>query len=111
MTTKEETSLFIFPECRRATDELVEVWGVEVDIIDECYRQRVELRGIDPGHKFLQVFDHPFELKNRESREHRANWRKWTWAFEVRVRLRGFEDEMKFFEAGQTGVASGHRLG
>jgi hypothetical protein len=55
----------------------------------------VELRGIDPGHKYLEEFEHPFELKILESGEDRASWQKWTSSFAFGMRLRGFEFKMK----------------
>jgi hypothetical protein len=59
------------------TDELVKFWGVEVNItIEERGQQPVKLRGIDPGHKVLQVFVHPFEPKKCESGKDRASWRR-----------------------------------
>jgi hypothetical protein len=113
VTMKDETRLIVFPECWRATDELVEFWGVEVNIIEERDLQQVESRGIDPGHKVLQVFVDPFEPKLGESGKdrYRASWRRWTSAFLVRTRLRGVESKDKSFEAGQQGEASDHRLG
>jgi hypothetical protein len=99
---KDETRLIICPECWRAADELVEFWGVEVNVIEENCRQPVQSRGIDPGNKFLQVFVDPFERERRESGEDRATWRRRTSAFLVRGRLRGVELKIKFFEAGQT---------
>jgi hypothetical protein len=88
---------------------LVEFW-VDVRIKERCI-QLAELRGIDPGHEFLQVFVHPFEPKIRESGEDRANWRKWMSRFEVGKRMKGWEFKFKCFEAGQHGKGSGHRLG
>jgi hypothetical protein len=108
---KDETRLIVFPECWRATDELVEFWSGEVNIVEERDRQQVESRGIDPGHKVLQVFVDPFERKPRESGKDRASWRRWTSCFLVRTRLRGVEAKAKVFEAGQQGEASDHRLG
>src|SRR5450631_649322 len=108
---KDETRLIVCPECWRATDELIEFWGVEVKIIKERDRQPVESRGVDPGQKVLQVFVDPFEPKLRESGKDRASWRRWTSAFLVRTRLRGVELKGKSFEAGQQGEASDHRLG
>jgi hypothetical protein len=90
---------------------LDEFLGVEVDIIEEPGRQLVESRGIDLGHKFLQVFVYSFEIETRESGENKASWRRWTLAFLVGKGLRGFEIKVKFFEAGQHGEASDHRLG
>jgi hypothetical protein len=108
---KDEVRLIVFPERWRATDELVEFWGVEVNIIEECNQQLVESRGINPGHKVLQVFVDPFEPKKSESGKDRVSWRRWTSAFLVRTRLRGVEGKAKFFKAGQQGEASDHRLG
>jgi hypothetical protein len=103
---KDETRLIICPESWRATDELVELWGVI--IIKEHYRQPVESRGIDPGHKVLEVSVDPFKPKLGESGEDRASWVKRTSAFLVRRRLRGPEMKVKFFEAGQHGETSDH---
>src|SRR6266852_4757399 len=105
--------LITCPKCRHATDdELAEFWGLEFRIKERCI-QPAELRGIDPGHKFLQVFVRPVEPKIRESGEDRANRRKWTSGFEFGMRIIGSELEFKFkcFEAGQHGKGSGHRLG
>jgi hypothetical protein len=46
-----------------------------------------------------------------ESRKDRASWRRWTSAFLVRKILNIVELKVKFFEAGQHGEASDHRLG
>jgi hypothetical protein len=112
-TTKNETRLIISPECWRATEESVEFWGVqvEVNVMEGSYQQPVKSRGIDPGHKFLQVFVDPFERERLDSGEDKASWRNWRSAFLVRGRLRGVELKFKFFEAGQHGEASDHRLG
>jgi hypothetical protein len=88
---KGEMRVVVCPECWRATDELVEFWGVEVNVIEERDRQQLESGGIDPGHKVLQVFVDPFEPKRSESGKDRASWRRWTSAFLVRTRLRGIE--------------------
>jgi hypothetical protein len=69
--------IIIYPEYWRATDKSVKFWGIEANISDKRCRQPAELRGIDPGDKFLQVFVHPYEPKNRESGEDTANWREW----------------------------------
>ena len=66
---KNKMGLMICPECWRATDEMVEFWGVDVDVIEELCRKAGEPRGIDPGHEFLQVFDQPREPKYREGGE------------------------------------------
>jgi hypothetical protein len=63
VTMKDETRLIICVECWRATDELVEFRGVEVNIIEELCQQPVESRGVDLGQKFLQVFIYTFERK------------------------------------------------
>jgi hypothetical protein len=63
----------IYTECWRATDESDEFWGVEVNVIEGRYRQVVDLRGVDPGQKFLQLFVDPFEPKFRESGEDNAS--------------------------------------
>ena len=83
MTSEDEPRLVISPELWRATDELDEFWGTEVNIIEELYQQLVDLRGIDPGHKFFQVFVGPFEPKSRESGEDKASWQKWRLGFQV----------------------------
>jgi hypothetical protein len=77
-----------FPE---QCHELDEFWDVEVDIIEERCQQQVESRGIDSGHKFLQLFLYPFERKDPESGEDGASCRRWTSAFLVRRRFRGFK--------------------
>jgi hypothetical protein len=38
-------------------------------MIDESYKKVIELRGIDEGHKILQVFTEPREIKICENRE------------------------------------------
>jgi hypothetical protein len=38
-------------------------------LVEEGYYQLVKLRGVDPGHKVLQIFADPFELKQGENRE------------------------------------------
>ena len=81
MTIEDKTRLIIYPEYWRATDELGEFWGVEVDIIEERYLHLVDLRGIDSGQKFLQVFAGPFEQKLQESGEDKASWQKWRLGF------------------------------
>jgi hypothetical protein len=81
-----------------------EFWGVKVNIIEARYRQPVDLRGIDPGHRFLQVFVDPFERKCSESGQGKASWQKWTLAFVESRRPflpKGFEAKMKGFKAGQ----------
>ena len=70
---KEETRLIICPEGWRATDELVEFWGVGVNMTEELGRQPVGSRGIDPGQKVLQVFVDPLERECRESGKDRAS--------------------------------------
>ena len=65
-------------------DELDELWCVKCDIIEEVYVQVVELRGIDAGHKVLQIFAVPLEGKICENSEGRA-CRGW-WMLELRVR-------------------------
>ena len=47
------------PRC--GTDEFDQLWCVEQDLIEEGYRQLVESRDIDVGHKVLQVFANPFK--------------------------------------------------
>ena len=75
---KDETRLIIPLECWRATDELIEFWGVEINIIEieKLCRQPVESRGIDLGQKFLQVSVHTFERKTFQSGEDRASWQR-----------------------------------
>jgi hypothetical protein len=81
-----------FFECfqpRRATDELDELWRVELrhttihlvqskcieyDLIKQDYIQVVESRGIDSCHEALQGFGGPFEPEILESGEDRACW-------------------------------------
>ena len=79
VATKDEMRPVICPESRRATDELLEFRGVElreVIIIKEHYRQPGESRGIDPGHKVLEVFADSFKSKFGESGENRASREK-----------------------------------
>ena len=73
---KDKMRLIICPEFWRATDELVEFRGVEVDIIEKRCEQPVESRGIDPGDEVLRVFVDPFERETGESGKGRAGWRR-----------------------------------
>ena len=41
------------------TDESDELWCVEFNFIEESYVQLDESRGIDMGHKVVQVFANP----------------------------------------------------
>ena len=71
---KDKMRLIICPEFWRATDELVEFRGVEVNIIEKRCEQPVESRGIDPGDEVLRVFVDPFERKIREIGEDRPSY-------------------------------------
>jgi hypothetical protein len=90
---------------------LGESWAVKIDFVEKSYIHFVELRGVDVGHEFLQIFGNAFESKFVESREDRAFWGRQTWNFPVRARLRGLESKGKGFETGQSAEESGHRSG
>src|SRR5882762_3993534 len=92
-----------------STDELGKLRGVEVDLIKENYAQVAESRGIDAGHKAIQIFTDSSELKIRESRKDSACPSR-RWAIPIRERLRGLETKGKPFEAGQRGEAGDHHL-
>ena len=80
---KNEMGLIARLESGRASDELVEFRGTEDIILEEGCDQLVELRGIDTGHKVLQVFVGPSELKLGEGKENTASCRRrrrrWWW--------------------------------
>jgi len=84
--------LIVCLESGRATDELVEFRGVEVNILEERRHQLVESRGIDTGNKVLQVFVGPSEPKLGESREDKTSWGRWRLAFLV---MRVYEFQSK----------------
>ena len=65
--SKPEMCLIICTECWCATDELVEFWSVEINIFVEHGQKLVKSRGIDLGHKALQVFADSFKPKGSES--------------------------------------------
>jgi len=50
-----------------ATDELGDSWSVENELREKLYIQPIELRGIDPGDKILQIFAYAFEIESGES--------------------------------------------
>jgi hypothetical protein len=83
-----------------AADELVELWGVENDLIEKEYIQLVESRDIDVGHEVVQVFAVPFKPQKSENRKDGAcrGKRKWTSARLVRARSRGLESKYKNFK-------------
>ena len=101
-------------ECTRnwcAADELDQLWRVKDAIIEEVYQRLVELRGIDVGHKVLQIFADSLEVKGRKNGEDRACRGRETSAFQIRAKFGGFKCERKFFEAGQCGKGGVHRVG
>jgi hypothetical protein len=73
-------------ECPRVADEFSEEWTIEIDLIKEIYFHAIESRGIDAGHKVLQIFADPFKPEIRKSREERACRRRWRLACPVYVR-------------------------
>jgi hypothetical protein len=87
------------------------MWCVEYDIIEEVYPEVVESRGIDAGHKILQIFGGPLEPKPCENGENRACRGRWTSACLVRARSRGLESKRELFKAGQGGESSNHHVG
>jgi hypothetical protein len=74
-----------FLKCWYTTDELDNMWGVEIHLVEESYGKGVESRGIDPCYEVVQVFAGPLELKTSEIREDRACHRRRTSAFLVRA--------------------------
>ena len=94
-----------------STDELGKLGGVEIDLIEENYVQLAESRGIDAGHKVIQIFTDSSELKIRESGKDRACQRRRTSAFPIRERLGGLESKGESFEAGQRRETGDHHLG
>ena len=60
------------PECRCTINELDESRGVKIYLIEESYFHSVELRGVDAGHEFLEIFGSTFEMKVVERGEDRA---------------------------------------
>src|SRR6266852_6223727 len=100
---------YIYPWC--STDELGKSGGVEIDLIEENYVGVAELRGIDAGHKVIQIFTDSSKVKIRETGKDRACRRRRTLAFASRVRLWGLESKGKSFEAGQCGEEGDHHLG
>ena len=104
-----------FIECLklwRATQEPAELWMVEFKSPDGVYIDRVEQRGIDPGHEVLQVFANPVNLKIDERGEDNACWRRHVSEFRVRGRLKSvMEVNGKIFEVGQHGQTGDERLG
>ena len=60
------------PECWCRIDELGESWAVKVDLIEERYIHVAELRRVDTGDEFLQIFGNAFERKFVESGEDRV---------------------------------------
>ena len=94
-----------------ATDELHELWCVKYDIIEEGYVQNGELRGIDAGHKVLQILADPLKRKLCESGEDRASRGRRTPGCLVRAGSRGLEFKRKMLEAGQRGEGSDRCLG
>jgi hypothetical protein len=91
--TKNETGIIACLESRRATDELVEFQGVEVNIIEGRCHQHAESRGVDTGHKVLQVFVGPPEPKLDESREDKASWWRWRTTFLVMMVCKFFKSK------------------
>ncbi len=87
--------IIVYPECWCTIDELGQSWAVKIVLIEENYIHVVELRGVNVGREFLQIFDTPYESKKSESREDSAFWWGQTSAFQVRARLRGSEFKEK----------------
>ena len=81
--------------------------SVKYQLMEEGYLQVVELRGIDPGHKVVQLFASPFDVKLSENGENA--WR--TLDFVVGATLRRFECNGEIFKPGQHREASRHSLG
>jgi hypothetical protein len=108
---KDNTCFIGYVQSWCSTDELSNLRGVEIDLIEENYVQVAESRGIDAGHEVIQIFADSSELKIRESEKDRACRRRRSLTFPIRVRLRGLESEGKSFEAGQRGEAGDHHLG
>ena len=75
------------------------------------YPQGVESRGIDAGHKVLQIFEDPLEGKISENGKDRACRGRRTSGCLVRARSRGSEFKPKRREAGQRGEGSDHHVG
>ena len=55
-----------------AINKLHQLWGVEYDIVEEGYKEKVEFGGIDAGDEILQIFADPLEPKMCENGEDRA---------------------------------------
>ena len=51
------------------TDELGEMGSVKYQVMEEGYLQVVEHRGIDPGHKVVQIFASPFDVQLNKNGE------------------------------------------
>ena len=108
---KLHTGLIGCLECWCTLDELGELWIVEIDLVEENYIKVFEFGDVDASHEVLQIFASPFETKIHESGEDRMFWWRDTSDFPIRMGSRGSEFKVKFFEAGQCGEASDHRLG
>jgi hypothetical protein len=60
---KNNTRFIVSLELWCTTDEPGELWSVEKELMEEGYRQALELWGIDLGHEVLQVFADPLECQ------------------------------------------------
>ena len=99
-----------FIECLklcRALHKLGELWYIEYESKKEGYKEGVEQRGIDPGHKVFQVTTDPSELKMNESGEECACWQR-VLVFQVGKEI-GSDGER--FEIGQRSQAGDDHLG
>jgi hypothetical protein len=71
---KNEMGFFGGLEAWCATDELDEMWVVEISnlIVEEGCGQAEESRGIDPGHDIFQIICGPLEIKSSKGGEDSA---------------------------------------
>ena len=68
-----------------ATDELSEMWCVEY-AFEKVNLYDIETRGIDAGHKVIQVFAWPFKSQRVENGKERACWGRMP-AFQERIAI------------------------
>jgi hypothetical protein len=69
---KNHTRFIVSLEPWCTIDEPGELWSMEKELMEEGYRQGLELRGIDLGNEVLQVFVDPLECQLGESGEENA---------------------------------------
>src|SRR6266849_2903147 len=67
----------VSPELWCTTYEPGELWSVEKELMEEGYRQGVDLWGIDLGNEVLQIFADPLEHQLGESGKKNACERRW----------------------------------